>query len=72
MNVRLVKPLSEELKKKGMLRFEWICPVPNYYHFMCRSYRELETTLRIYIEMLRLIEPELEAALAKESADRAA
>jgi hypothetical protein len=39
---------------------------------MCRDLRELETTLRIYIEMFRLIEPELEAALAQESADRAA
>jgi hypothetical protein len=28
--------------------------------------------MRIYIKMFQLIEPELEAALAKESADRAA
>jgi hypothetical protein len=71
MSIRPTKPSSGELKKKGMLQFDWIFPVPPYYHFMCRSYRELETTLRIYIEMFRLIEPELEAALARESADRA-
>ncbi len=49
-----------------------IFPVPNTYHFMCRSRREFEAILRIYIKMFQLIEPELEEALAKESAERAA
>ena len=39
---------------------------------MCRSRRELEAILRIYIKMFQLIEPELEEALAKEFAERAA
>lgn len=70
MSIRPVKPSTEELKKKAMFRFEWVLPVPNYYHFMCRDLRELETTIRIYIKMFQLIEPELETALTKESADR--
>lgn len=72
MSIRPIKPLADELKKKAMLQFDWIFPVPSHYHFMCRNLRELETTLRIYIKMFQLIEPELEEALAKESADRAA
>ena len=60
------------MKKKAVLRFDWIFPVPNDYHFMCRDLRELEATIRIYITMLQLIEPELETALVKESAERAA
>lgn len=35
------------------------------------SLRELETILRIHIEMFRLLEPELEAALMKEPVERA-
>ena len=72
MSIRPIKPLTDELKKSAMLRFDWIFPVPNYYHFMCRNLRELEAVLRIYIKMFELIEPELEAALARESAERAA
>jgi hypothetical protein len=72
MSIRPVKPSTEELKKSAMFQFEWVFPVPHYYHFMCRTLRELEAAIRIYIEMFRLIEPELEAALVKENADRAA
>jgi hypothetical protein len=71
INIRPVKPFTEELEKRAMLGFEWIFPAPNSYHFMCRSRRELEATMRIFIKMFGLIEPELEAALVKESADRA-
>ena len=52
--------------------FDWLYPIPSHYHFMCRDLRELEATIRIYIKMFQLIEPELEAALVKQNADRAA
>lgn len=72
IGIRPLKPSPDELNKKAMLRFDWLFPVPNYYRFMYRDFRELETTIRIYIKMFQLIEPELREALAKESADRAA
>jgi hypothetical protein len=62
--------------KRAALMFDWVFPtghegcVGGYGAFT--SLRELEAILRIYIEMFRLIEPELEAALVKESAERAA
>ena len=60
------------LKTMGLFRVgRWIFPEPNGYHFIA-FLRELEAILRIYIKMFQLIEPELEEALAKESAERAA
>lgn len=76
INVRPLKPAKEETGKRAGLSFDWVFPirqegcVGGYRSFA--SLHELEAILRIYIKMFQLIEPELEAALFQESADRAA
>jgi hypothetical protein len=76
MAIRPLKPREDESGKRAGLMFKWLFPIG---HEGCiggygpfASLRELEAILRIYIEMFQLIEPELEAALARESADRGA
>ena len=76
LNIRPLKPREDESGKRAGLKFDWLFPIR---HLGCAggcgpfaSLRELEAILRIYIEMFRLIEPELEAALVKDSTERAA
>ena len=76
MAVRPLKPREDDSGTRARLMFGWLFPIG---HEGCiggygpfASLRELEAILRIYIEMFRLIEPELEAALVKDSAERAA
>lgn len=69
--IRPLKPRGDEARRRASFHFDWIFPIHHWYRPFA-NLRELETIVRIYIEMFRLIEPELEAALAKESADRAA
>ena len=76
MGIRPLKPREDESGKRAGLKLDWLFPIRQegcaggYGPFA--SLRELEAILRIYIEMFRLLEPELEAALLKESAERAA
>jgi hypothetical protein len=76
LNIRPLKPREDESRKRAGLMFDWLFPIGHEGciggHGPFASLRELEAILRIYIEMFRLIEPELEAALVRESADRGA
>ncbi len=76
ISIRPLKPREDESGKRAGLEFDWLFPSGRKDapagHGPFASLRELEAILRIYIEMFRLIEPELEAALLKESAERAA
>ena len=66
-----MEPRDDEARRRAALHFDWIFPI-NHWYRPFSSLRELETIIRIYLEMFRLIEPELELALTQESADRAA
>ncbi|MBA4096689.1 MAG: hypothetical protein C0484_07970 [Rhodospirillum sp.] len=75
LNIRPLKPREDESGKRAGLKFDWLFLIRQegcaggYGPFA--SLRELEAILRIYIRMFQLIEAELEAALVKESAERA-
>jgi hypothetical protein len=69
--IRPLKPHGDEARRRAAFHFDWVFPIGHWYRPFA-DLRELETILRIYIEMFRLIEPELEAALAKEPAERGA
>ena len=75
MNIRPLKPIDGGVEEDGPCSsssgFSRCRQEGSPLHVPFAS-RELEAILRIYIKMFQLIEPELEAALAKESAERAA
>lgn len=73
VSIRPLSPSREQVGAYAHLRFDWVFPIyelglaPSYEYF--RSRKELDATLRIYIEMFCLIEHEVSAALLLDSSE---